>query len=127
MPGVDIDYRFMVAGIEAPGAHSCPRVFLRAGVDPDFAGSHLDIEVPYAREEPIAPGLREGTLAVHEGGEVWMEAIQVDVRRADGLFDRSLPVDEWRVSLTVSHHDATTDLEIDADDVPYCNIFPICI
>ena len=121
-----VEFPFVVAGIEEPGSHACPRVFIRAGQDPSFSGDRLEIQVPYASDD-IGPGLRDGYMDVYIGGEVWSEPVRVDVLRADGLFDPTVPVAERRVSASVSHHDATTDLEGSVEDAEYCYDFAICI
>jgi hypothetical protein len=126
VPGLDFVFPFAVAGIDPPGAHSCPRLFIRAGDAADFSGDYLEIEVPMP--DDAAPGTFTGTLTVQPlGGETWIEEIQLEVLRADGHFDRSVPFEDWRASVRVSYHDATTDLEGSIDDVHYCNDFPICI
>lgn len=126
VPIGEVAFTYIVAGIERPGSHACPRFFLRAGEDATFSGDRLEIQVPYPSDD-IGPGLREGTLDVLIGGEVWSEPIQVEVTRADGLFDATLPMDAWRGSATFSLHDATTDLEGRVEDAEYCNDFPLCI
>ncbi len=120
-------FTYLVAGVEPDGSHSCPRVFLRAGLDPRFERDHLDLEVPYPRDAPREPGRMEGNLTVYLGGETWTEKVFVIVGRADGLFTLDVPYEEQRVSLSFSHHDATSDIEATASEVPYCNIFSFCI
>jgi hypothetical protein len=69
-----------------------------------------------------------GTLTLREvGAPDFREEITVDVIRADGLFDTTLPPPEWRARARVSHHDATTDLEGTVDDAAYCCNFAFCI
>jgi hypothetical protein len=127
VPGIAIDFPFVVGGVEPDGTHSCPRFFIRAGDAADFSGATLEIEVPLD-DASRTPGEYPGTMTVLGiTGEIWTEEIFVEVLRADGLFDLSLPVDEWRGSARVSHHDATTDLEGDLADAPYCTNFAICI
>jgi hypothetical protein len=53
--GTPINFPFVVAGVEPAGTHSCPRLFIRAGDDPTFSGSTLEIEVPIS-ERPPRPG-----------------------------------------------------------------------
>lgn len=123
VPLGEIAFPYVVAGIEEPG--SCPRFFIRAGEDRTFEGSRLEIEVPYS--DAIGPGLREGFMDVYMGGEVWSGPIVIHVSRADGLFDRSVPLEERRGRATVSWHVATTDLEGTVDDAEYCYDFALCI
>jgi hypothetical protein len=66
-------------------------------------------------------------MVVFLGSEVWEEAIEVDVRRADGLLDLSVPMAEWRGSAEIHHHDATTDLDAVIVDAEYCRDFPLCL
>lgn len=128
VPLGDIAFPFVVAGIEEPGTHSCPRLFIRAGEDPTFSGSYLEIQVPYATDgSDLDPGPREGFMDVYIGGEVWSEPLFVDVLRADGLFDPDVPREERRAIAVVSHHDATTDLEGIVMEAEYCYDFAICI
>jgi hypothetical protein len=126
VPGFDFVFPFAVAGIDPPGAHSCPRLFIRAGDAADFSGDTLEIEVPMP--DGATPGTFVGTLSVQPvGGELWVEEIQLEVLRADGHFDHSVPFEDRRASVRISYHDATTDLEGAIDDVHYCNDFAICI
>jgi hypothetical protein len=128
VPVFDIDFPYVVAGVESDGGHSCPRVFIRAGDAHDFSGAKLEIEVPFGDDERV-PGTYPGTMTVYvpDAELPWMEEVFVDVRRADGLFDTTVPFEEWRVSATVSHHDATTDLEGIVEDARLCRDFPFCI
>jgi len=126
IPSGTFDFPYVVAGVEPPGSHSCPRLFIRAGADATFRGDRVEIEVDYEAGD-VLPVRRFGRMVVMIGDEIWEEGVPVDITRADGLFDRSLPMDAWRASFTVSHHDATTDLELSGTDVPYCNDFAICI
>jgi hypothetical protein len=120
-------FPYVALGVESPTTHSCPRFFLRAGDAPDFSGDYLDIEVPYDVAGPFTPGVRAGTLTVHAGGGEWTEEIQLDVRRADGLFDLTVPIEAWRGSATIDHHDATTDMTATIVDAEYRPCFAICL
>lgn len=126
VPSGTFDFPFVVAGVEPSGSHSCPRLFIRAGVDAAFTGDRLEIEVDY-EDGDVLPLSRVGRMVVFMGDEVWEEGVPVEITRADGLFDTSLPVESWRASFTISHHDATSDIEGRGDDVPYCTDFAICI
>lgn len=131
IPGFDIDFPFVVAGIESFGSHSCPRLFIRAGDSPTFDGAYLEIEVHYSRDEGFVRGRREGFLSVYPEGrstaEPWFEEIVVEVLRVDGLEDTPLPPEDWRAVAFVDYHDATTDLVGEIIEAPYCNDFAICI
>lgn len=121
-------FPYVVAGVEQPTTHSCPRLFLRAGSDPAFAGDYLEIEVPYSSFEPRGPGTRMGFLNLNLRGEVWSEPIMIDVHRADGLFEGSPPrMDEWRASASIAHHDATSDIDGEVVDAEYCWNFALCL
>lgn len=131
IPGFDIDFPFVVAGVETFGSHSCPRLFIRAGDSPTFDGAYLEIEVHYSRDEGFVPGPREAFLSVYPEGrrttEPWFEEIVVEVVRVDGLEVTPLPREEWRAVVFLDHHDATTDLVGELVEAPYCNDFAICI
>ncbi len=131
VPVFDIEFPYVVGGVEGFGAHSCPRLFIRAGDTPTFDGAFLEIEVPYFGEDGFAPGMREASLTVYPEGrftaEPWFEMIFVDVIRADGLEPTMTPPEEWSATVLVDYHDATTDLVGGLDMAPYCNDFAICI
>ena len=131
VPGFDIDFPFVVAGVETFGSHSCPRLFIRAGDSPTFDGAFLEIEVSYFAEDGFEPGPREASLTVFPEGrrtpEPWFEQILVDVLRADGLDGSPTPPETWRAFAIVDYHDATTDLVGTVEDAPYCTDFAICI
>lgn len=131
VPEFEIDFPFVVAGIEGFGGHSCPRLFIRAGDSPTFDGAFLEIEVQYFGEERFEPGPREALLTVYPEGRrtslPWSEMIIVDVLRADGLAPTMLEPEAWRAVAFIEHHDATTDLIGRVDEAGYCRDFAICI
>ena len=71
------------------------------------------------------PFLRTVTLSFPSGRTA--EEIVVDVMRADGLFEMTVPTDLQRGSAQIRYHDATTDLDATLVDVPYCQDFSYCI
>lgn len=130
--GRDLSLSFITGGIEPVGGHSCPRVFIRAGVDDDLSGfeftrPYVELAVPY-RRDAIGPGLTDGTLTwFFADGDVQSEEVMVNVTRADGLFENELPASERRIEFSLSHHDATTDFDAEAIVATYCNNFAMCI
>ncbi len=79
-------------------------------------------------DDARTPGVYPGQLTVFPpDGAIWTEEVRVDVVRVDGLFDTMVPMDEWRATARLSHHDATTDLDGTVAAAPYCYDFAICI
>ncbi len=122
-------FPYVSAGIEPATGHSCPRLFLRAGVDPTFSGDHLEVEAFYTRGEPVMAGIRPGAIRVYIGDQVWSsdEGIEVDVQRADGLLDTSVPMDLWRASAEIHVRRAVVDIDAMIVDAEYCRNFPLCL
>ncbi|MGE0791099.1 MAG: hypothetical protein AB7S26_35835 [Sandaracinaceae bacterium] len=128
VPGTGFMMGYAKTGVESRGSHACPRLFIHFGYDETLTGDHVEIEVPYENTgPPPLPGPRMANMNVFYGDQVWTETILVDVLRADGLLDSSLPEDQWRATVRISHHDATTDIDGGFVDLAYCNDFPLCI